>query len=294
MTDEAMAPWFLQAEQRLNIGPWLVAPNANNEKLKIGALRLGMPAPAILRNVKGCWNLGSCGMGCPTNAKQSMLVTTIPAALDRAPRCWCRRARRRWNWSDGRVQAVLCVPVAMNSAPCPGRHARGGQALRGGRWRHQLAGAADAVQAARPAWPAGQRTFLHPVTLSTAVFEERIEGWQGAPQTMYSDHFLDDGAHRRPHRLQARSAAAAPGDRGPDDGRLWRQPGKGAEGLPHTHALLALLRDGFHAESRVARSSCERQHAGAGLPAHALVMDGARRCAAEHGRDPVCRRRQAA
>ena len=23
----------------------------------------------IDRNVKGCWNLGSCGMGCPTNAK---------------------------------------------------------------------------------------------------------------------------------------------------------------------------------------------------------------------------------
>jgi hypothetical protein len=42
-----------------------------------------LPAAAILRNVKGCWNLGSCGMGCPTNAKQSMLVTTIPTALDR-------------------------------------------------------------------------------------------------------------------------------------------------------------------------------------------------------------------
>jgi len=35
------------------------------------------------RNVKGCYNLGSCGMGCPTNAKQSMLVTTIPFALDK-------------------------------------------------------------------------------------------------------------------------------------------------------------------------------------------------------------------
>jgi hypothetical protein len=58
----------------------------------------------------------------------------------------------------------------------------------------------------------GQRTFLHPVVLCTAVFAERIEGWQGAPQTMYTDHFQET-RHRRPHRLQARSAAPAPGDR---------------------------------------------------------------------------------
>ncbi|OYO25840.1 hypothetical protein CD932_27525 [Janthinobacterium sp. PC23-8] len=44
------------------------------------------------RNVNGCWNLGYCGMGCPTNAKQSMLVTTIPAAL-RLGACLLTHAR---------------------------------------------------------------------------------------------------------------------------------------------------------------------------------------------------------
>jgi choline dehydrogenase-like flavoprotein len=81
-TNDALAPYFQQAETRLSMGPWLVAPNENNDLLRRGAARLGIPAAAIARNVKGCWNLGSCGMGCPTNAKQSMLVTTIPAALD--------------------------------------------------------------------------------------------------------------------------------------------------------------------------------------------------------------------
>ena len=78
----AMAPWFEQAERRLSIGPWLAAPNENNDLLRKGAQKLGIPAESIPRNVKGCWNLGSCGMGCPTNAKQSMLVTTLPVALD--------------------------------------------------------------------------------------------------------------------------------------------------------------------------------------------------------------------
>ena len=86
LTDDAMAPWFAQAERRLNIGVWLTAPNENNDLLRRGADKLGIRSATIHRNVKGCWNLGSCGMGCPTNAKQSMLVTTLPAALDRRAR----------------------------------------------------------------------------------------------------------------------------------------------------------------------------------------------------------------
>ncbi|MBS1137476.1 MAG: family oxidoreductase, partial [Proteobacteria bacterium] len=63
LTDDTLSPFFLQAEQRLNIGAWLVPPNPNNERLRTGAARLGISSAAILRNVKACWNLGSCGMG---------------------------------------------------------------------------------------------------------------------------------------------------------------------------------------------------------------------------------------
>ncbi len=68
LTEAAMAPWFAEAEKRLSIGPWLAAPNENNDLLRRGAERLGIPAAAIQRNVQGCWNLGSCGLGCPTEA----------------------------------------------------------------------------------------------------------------------------------------------------------------------------------------------------------------------------------
>ena len=78
-----MAPWFEKMEARLSIAPWPIAPNENNDILRRGCEKLGIPSAAIRRNVKGCWNLGYCGMGCPTNAKQSMLVTTIPDSLDR-------------------------------------------------------------------------------------------------------------------------------------------------------------------------------------------------------------------
>ena len=78
---EEMAPWFEKMEKRLNIMPWAMDPNENNAVLRDGAKKLGWEWHVIPRNVNGCWNSGYCGMGCPANAKQSMLVSTIPAAL---------------------------------------------------------------------------------------------------------------------------------------------------------------------------------------------------------------------
>jgi choline dehydrogenase-like flavoprotein len=89
---EAMAPWFERAEQRLSISDWRRRPQPQQRACWHAARRSASPAGRIRRNVKGCWNLGSCGMGCPTNAKQSMLVTTLPAALDAGARSTCRRA----------------------------------------------------------------------------------------------------------------------------------------------------------------------------------------------------------
>ena len=37
----------------------------------------------------------------------------------------------------------------------------------------------------------GRRTFLHPSVVSAALMPERVDGFAGAPQTIYSDHFLD-------------------------------------------------------------------------------------------------------
>jgi choline dehydrogenase-like flavoprotein len=250
MTEEAMAPWFRQAEERLNIGPWLVEPNANNQKLKIGAERIGIAAAEIRRNVKGCWNLGSCGMGCPTNAKQSMLVTTIPAALDRGATLLVQTRAQSLELADGRVQALRCIPVAVNNSVLSGAGTRVVA-------KHfVIAGGAINSPALLmrsklpdPHGRLGQRTFLHPVTLCTAVFEERIDGWNGAPQTLYTDHFQEIAPVDGPigykleapplHPVIAALTMAGFGD----------NLEKALKAFPHTQALLALLRDGFHAES---------------------------------------------
>jgi choline dehydrogenase-like flavoprotein len=276
--EDAMSPWFLQAERRLNVGAWLVPPNANNDKLKVGAARLGIPAAAILRNVKACWNLGSCGLGCPTNAKQSMLVTTIPAALDRGATLLVQTQAHALELQGGRVQAVNCRPVAINGEP-----GSGGIRVRA---RHVVVagGAINSPalllrsQAPDPHGRLGIRTFLHPVVATMATFAERIEAWDGAPQTIYTDHFLDTQPIDGPigYKLEAPplypliSTIAMPGI-GADQHEALKR-------FPHTQALLALLRDGFHEQSPGGRVSVKSDGSPQiDYPLTPFIWEGARR-----------------
>lgn len=54
--------------------------NRNAQRLELGARRLGWAGEAMPRNVRGCARLGRCNLGCPIDAKQSMLVSYLPRA----------------------------------------------------------------------------------------------------------------------------------------------------------------------------------------------------------------------
>lgn len=275
-----MQPWFEQVERRLNIAPWQAAANPNNAVLREGGARLGIATVAMQRNVRGCWNLGSCGMGCPTNAKQSMLVTTIPVALDRGARLLVQtRAERLEFGSDGRVSALLARPINVDGSE------GSGPATRIVARHYVVAGGAINTpalllrsKAPDPHGRLGLRTFLHPVVASTALFDERIEGWRGAPQSVYSDHYLEtdpiDGAIG--FKLEAPPLHPVIGSS--------TLPGFGAEqaaalkAFPHTQALLALLRDGFHPESTGGRVRLRSDGSPElDYPLNDFVFDGARR-----------------
>ncbi|NDP39201.1 MAG: GMC family oxidoreductase [Rhodoferax sp.] len=251
-TNDALAPYFQQAETRLSMGPWLVAPNENNDLLRRGAARLGIPAAAIARNVKGCWNLGSCGLGCPTNAKQSMLVTTLPKALDLGATMLVETRAEQFELLKGRVQSVRCIAVKPNSAPDDS----GAPATTIVAKHFVLAGGAinSAALLLRSKAPdpharLGRRTFLHPVVMSAAIMNQKVEAWAGAPQTIYTDHFLGTQPIDGPigFKLEAPPLhpvifASTVFGYGQEQAAMLAQ-------FPHTHVLLALLRDGFHAEA---------------------------------------------
>lgn len=276
---EQLGPYFAQAEKRLGIAPWTLAPNENNEALRRGAARLNVSSAVIPRNVKGCANLGSCGMGCPTNAKQSMLVTTIPAALNEGAQLWVETRAERLELAGDKVNALWVRAVSPNGTPTAGA---GSQIVA----KHYVlaAGAINSPavllrsKAPDPHGLLGKRTFLHPVVLSAGLMPNKVEGWNGAPQTVYSDHFLGTQALDGPMGYKIEAPPVHPlifSSTLPGFGQFQAEL---LSKLPNTHVLLALLRDGFHNESRGGSVALRKDGSPVlDYPLTSFVMEGARR-----------------
>jgi len=249
--EAAMAPWFEQAERRLNIGDWLTEPNENNDVLRRGAAKLGIPTKGVRRNVKGCWNLGSCGMGCPTNAKQSMLVTTIPSALQAGARLFHQTRAQEFEIEGDKVKSLVCVPIQINGTKTSDK------VMRVTARHYVLAGGAinspallKRSKAPDPHGLLGTRTFLHPVTMSAGVFNERVEAWAGAPQSIYSDHFVHNAPFNGPIGYKLEATPLHPGLVSVLLGSYGQKLAERFATYPHTQMMLTLLRDGFHPESQ--------------------------------------------
>lgn len=278
-TGEAMAPWFAQVERRLKVASWEGAPNANNAILQRGAAKLGISSAIIPRNVHGCWNLGYCGMGCPVNAKQSMLVTTIPAALAQGATLISRARAEHLVLRGDRVEELVCTALDEGGVVPTGR------VLRITARHVVLAGGAINTpalllrsRAPDPSGQLGRRTFLHPTLVSAARFDERVDGWDGAPQSVYSDHFLAGQPIDGPlgYKLEVPPlhplllATTMPG--------FGEGHAAAMHDFPHLSAMLALLRDGFHPESTGGRVRVRGDgSAELDYPLGELEWDGARR-----------------
>ena len=241
-TGEAdLAPWFARMEKRLSIAPWPTAPNENNDALRRGCEKLGIPAAVIARNVKGCWNIGYCGVGCPTNAKQSMLVTTIPGALERGATLLYRARVVRLVAEDDRISS--CEAQGKHRVRLRARHFVLAAGAIGSPAILLRSGLPD------PHRTAGRRTFLHPTLISAAVMPQRVDAHAGAPQSVYSDHFLDSVALTGPAGFKLEvppihpilAATSTPGFGAAHAEHMAK--------LPQLQAVIAMLRDGFHPDS---------------------------------------------
>ncbi|MFN3579069.1 MAG: GMC family oxidoreductase N-terminal domain-containing protein [Pseudomonas sp.] len=276
---DSMAPWFARMEERLGIAPWALPANANNEVLRAGCSALGWHWAVIPRNVRGCWNLGYCGSGCPVNAKQSMLVTTLPAALDKGATLIYKARAEQLVMEGERVTGVLCRGMNNELTQASGQRLQV-------RARHVvLAGGAInspalllRSQAPDPYQRLGKRTFLHPVNFSVAQYNKDINGFYGAPQSVYSDEFQWRNGATGPigfklevPPMQPSITSALLG--GPGQANFQRM-----QKLAQSNIMIALMRDGFDEQSQGGQVSLREN----GTPQldYALndyIWDGARR-----------------
>jgi len=245
-----MAPWFSNQEARMSIAPWAAPANANNAALSQGCEALGWEWGVIPRNVKGCWDIGYCGMGCPVNAKQSALVTTVPGALEASAQLiHCLRAERLIH--DG-TTVVQLEGVALDD------HALNPTGQRVFISARHYVVAASALgspalllrsQVPDPHKRIGKRTFIHPVNATVARMPEEVAPYHGAPQSVYSDHFLwRDGVEGQigyklevPPLHPAMVSAVLP-----DHGTAMHEQ---MLEFPYSQSMIALHRDGFSDDS---------------------------------------------
>ncbi len=194
MDPDSMAPHFEEVEARIQVSEVPVdARSRSTELFAEGADKLGIPIHPMRRNTSGCQGRARCNFGCPIGAKLSVDVSYLPSARERGARIYadCRvddviveggRARgvsgRVIGGRDGRdvhaftVRAKVVV-IAAGTIHTP-------MVL----WRAGVGGRTTVL---------GNHVTLHPGFRIGAVFDEDVRGWDGAMQSVYSDHFMDDG-----------------------------------------------------------------------------------------------------
>ena len=239
-----LVPHYDVIEKRLSIAKVSYGSmNPNNRTLYDGCAKLGWQVDTLKRNVYACLQTGFCHLGCPVNAKRSMLVTMIPDAIDAGAKLVFRARANRLESEGGQIKRVTGMLLdAEGRTPT-------GKSITVKAKRFIVSGGAINSPALLlrsgidGGGLVGNRTFLHPVVASVAIFDEKIEPFHGAPQSAASHHF----AHRDAEVgffleavpwYPALSATAMPG------------VGRAHEELmmqaPHHAIHAAICIDGFH------------------------------------------------
>ncbi len=240
---DAMRPHFEAVEARLGIEPWPEERvNRNNDVLLRGARKLGWSVGLLNRNVRGCAGSGFCGMGCPLDAKQGMLLTYLPDAVAAGMVLHADTRVERIEVVGQRVVAVHGRTVARDRDI-----ADGPRVVVRPRVTVLSAGAINSpallLRSGLGAGPVGRRTMLHPVVALSGLYADRVEAWNGAPQSVASHEFVDRGPDKvgffletpPVHPMLAATALPVFGDR--QRAFLSR--------LPYTATLIAIAVDGL-------------------------------------------------
>ncbi len=188
---KAMERFFAEVEREVN--PEVNRPDTfgrHNHLFEAGARKLGWTPTPNLRNMRRCAGLNNCAFGCPTGAKQSMLVTYVPRALRAGARLLSdakvdrvlfegRRAigvRGSFLGNNGRPTYRFSAHAPMIVLAAGARHTPG--ILKRSRLRARMI---------------GRNLTTHPNAKVVGIFDERIDAWRGTHQAHQIHDFLEEG-----------------------------------------------------------------------------------------------------
>ena len=192
LTPERLEPYFDEIESTIRVETVPEAMRSRSSQLFVeGAAALGVQMKSLRRNTQGCRGAARCNFGCPHGAKMSVDLSFLPdayahgarvlsdALVERIDFAGNRASGVRGRFLDGQtgeprvpftVQAKVVV-VACGSLHTPVLLRRSGMTT-------------SAI---------GKHLTLHPAFRVCGLYDEEVNGWDGAMQSIYSDHFLNEG-----------------------------------------------------------------------------------------------------
>jgi choline dehydrogenase-like flavoprotein len=194
MTSAALDPFFAKVEERVSVRPQ--DPESVGEDARLmerGADALGYRWIPAMRSQKHCCGANNCAFGCPTDAKQSVLVTYVPRLLAAGGRLYSGCKVERITTDGHRATGVV------------------------GRFRHPESGArgpkltvrakvvvlaCGAVQTpvlllrnglTNSSGQVGRNFLCHPNAKVVGVYDRPIHAWKGTIQGNQIREFIDEG-----------------------------------------------------------------------------------------------------
>ncbi len=194
LTPEALDPFFTRVEERVSVGPQ--DPESVGEDARLmqrGADKLGYAWVPAMRSQKHCCGANNCAFGCPTDAKQSVLVTYVPRLVAAGGRLFSGCKIERVTTDGQRATGVVgrfrhpesgargpkltvrakIVVLACGAVQTPALLLRNG-----------LTNSSDQV---------GRNFLCHPNAKVVGVYDRPVHAWKGTIQGNQIREFIDEG-----------------------------------------------------------------------------------------------------
>jgi len=238
LSERALEPAYEEVERRLRVREvpaWMRSASTN--KFVEGAARLGISMHPMRRNTgMDCEGNGRCNFTCPAGAKRSVDVAYLPSATAHGARIVADALVSRVVVENGRAAGVEGRLLAgKDGAPSHPFRVRAPVVISACGTIHTPLLLFRTGLGARSG-ELGNHLTLHPAARVVGRFDDVLNGWDGALQSVYSDDFAADGiklvgVYTAPNILGAGMPGVGPALR------------KRVRALPHCGVFGAMIHD---------------------------------------------------